>query len=244
MNRDARQVRLTPENSRSPNATNVTSSAMGFGCSCQPVNGSAGGSRARRHICKACVQVAVGDGRQRWIQHTGTAATDEALLTVAMSKRKTQTQIVTPQFVKALCEPHLIPRTVDDGSSCSPYDALPDRRSLPVDHRCRCSTNLMQLATRVSKAMDELEVRHWDEVAQLKKQVALANAISHEWKSAFGSRGGGATSSGAQITPLDVWRELEALKKEKDDWTRERQLLRRQQVATSIQVDELMQQLR
>lgn len=235
--RDVASARQIGAHHRGPSQKTA---AIGFGCTCQPQKSSAT-ARCPPKLCKACVQLAAGDGKQRWIQHSGVAATDEALYAVSMSKRKTQPPVVTPQFVKSLCEPHLIPRVLDDGSSCAPFEALPDRRSLPVDHRCRCSTNLMQLATRVTKAMDELELKHWDEVAQLKKQVALANAISREWQSAFGrtSEGGG-----KQTTPLDVWSELEALKKEKEDWLRERQLLRRQQEATALQVDALIRQVR
>lgn len=205
------------------------STTIGFGCTCGQLDSTTQPTvKPDYKLCPACAHRVL-DGRTRPSTAVTGRTFDEAY-SVVMAKRKTPPVPVTPAFIKSLCEPHFAPSAVE-GSGV----ALPDRRSLPVDHRCRCSTNLMQLATRVHKSMDELELRHWDEISKLRKQVALAKAVTQEWSSAFGDSG---------RTPLDVLRELECLKKQNRDLADERKALLRQHDATKMQVDALVQQLK
>jgi hypothetical protein len=205
---------------------------IGYGCTCSR-GGDAMVKKRRcvpRPTCEACVQRALTapQGLTRLRDHSAVYAEDA--LAVALAKRKTAPPSVTPAFVQSLCEPHLAPSVVEGSTGA----LLPNRSALPMDHRCRCSTNLMELATRVHKAMNTIELEHWDALSNLKKQVALAKAVSQEWASAFGEK---------NLTPADVARELECLKRKNEDLQSERRAMLRQQELMKLQVDGLMQQL-
>lgn len=130
---------------------------------------------------------------------------------------------VTPRYVQQLCEPYL-PTLVTAGA-----DVIPERRVLPHDHRCRCATSLMELATRVFKAMDVLETTHHARLCELKKEVLSAKNQVHDVRSTNERFSDGVA--------------LEELRRRLLRSEEENKALRLQLASSQAQVDALLQRL-
>lgn len=133
--------------------------------------------------------------------------------------------------IQSLCEPFLIKELIPGNPP------LPDRSHLPHDHRCRCATDLMELASKVHRLVGLLQTAHEEEVSSLKRQLALARLSCSPW-------------SGVPTRHETEYRqtsrrcdEVSSLKSLVSDLEEEKRHLRNKQLIMQHQIDSLFRQI-
>jgi hypothetical protein len=131
-----------------------------------------------------------------------------------------------------LCNPHLLKvghASINEAGNIALHRS---RSDLKHDHRCRCATELMELATKLHKGLEMLRFQHEERCASLRRELSLCRLVQVEWDSHFGSN---------RLTPSQVHRELSSLRQRVADLEEEQRKRRELEAAHLHQVDMLYQ---